>query len=492
MPECFPGIRACFLSLAFACLVHAPLLGAGEALCQAQGIMAGEVTATTALLQTRLTSLPGPDLDAQGDVPGAGGLVRFEWDVDPEFANPRRSDWLTAEAGNDYLVRAEVTGLPPATRVHYRTVVGARADEAGPGLAGSFRTLPGALSSETVSFCMGSCMHYHAFMSGQANGGGPVTATAEDKQLGYPSFAAMAKLRPDFLVATGDIVYYDHPTSAPATTLPELRRKWHEQFRFPRLRSFLATTPAFWSKDDHDFRFDDADAEGAKAPAAATGIDLFREQMPLLPMGNRDRPTYRTHRVNRHLQLWFIEGRDHRSPNSQSDGPDKSLWGAAQRDWLRSTLAASDATWRILVSPTPLVGPDRDSKRDNHANTRGFRREADDFFQWITAQGISNLLVLCGDRHWQYHSVHPSGVEEFGCGALNDENAIAGIRPGTPKSTDPAGRIRQPFLYPKPTGGFLHVSCASVADGAARLNLAFHDDHGVASYQVEKQAGGRK
>ena len=42
------------------------------------------------------------------------------------------------------------------------------------GRTGSFRTLPMPDdASARVMFCMGSCMNYHAFMSGKSNGGGP-------------------------------------------------------------------------------------------------------------------------------------------------------------------------------------------------------------------------------------------------------------------------------------------------------------------------------
>jgi alkaline phosphatase/alkaline phosphatase D len=287
----------------------------------------------------------------------------------------------------------------------------------------------------------------------------------------------MLALEPDFFVGTGDIVYHDHPAATAARTLEELRRKWHEQFRLPRLIEFLGRTPAFWSKDDHDFRFNDADLAGRRLPTAVTGIEVFREQLPVVPAGDRDSPTYRTHRVHRHLQLWFTEGRDYRSPNAAPEGPAKSLWGAEQRAWLERTLLESDATWRVIISPTPMVGPDSASKRDNHANLGGFRHEAEAFFSWAMVAGIDNLLVFCGDRHWQYHSVHPSGVEEFGCGALNDENAIHGVRPGAERSTDPDGLIHQPFLYAEPTGGFLHVRVDEPA-GRPRLRIDFIDDEG--------------
>jgi len=65
-----------------------------------------------------------------------------------------------------------------------------------------------------------------------------------------------------------------------ARTLAEMRRKWHEQARLPRLVKLLCRTAAYWSKDDHDFRFNDAVLSGRRLPAADTGIDMFREQMP--------------------------------------------------------------------------------------------------------------------------------------------------------------------------------------------------------------------
>ena len=63
-----------------------------------------------------------------------------------------------------------------------------------------------------------------------------------------------------------------------------------------------------------------------------------------------------------------MEGRDYRSPNDMPDGPGKTIWGEEQMAWLKKTAAESDAAFRILISPTPIVGPDRENKRDNHAN----------------------------------------------------------------------------------------------------------------------------
>ncbi|MCA9034204.1 MAG: alkaline phosphatase D family protein [Planctomycetaceae bacterium] len=444
----------------------------------AMGAMSGEVTADSVLLQTRLAAIPGPETGTDGDVPGKRGQLYFEVSPDRELKEPLTTGRYLAEASSDFIVRAKISGLQPNTRYYYRAVLVDGSGDLQHGKTCQFRTLPPIDSTEPIHFCMGSCMNYHSFMTGKANGGGPVTATDEDKQLGYPAFAAMNALSPDFFIGTGDIVYYDHPAKTAATTLPELRRKWHEQFRFPRLVTFFSNTPAYWSKDDHDFRFNDADLSGRKSPDAATGIDLFREQVPILPADDTTSPTYRTHRVNKYLQLWFVEGRDYRSSNREPDGPDKTIWGEDQLNWLRQTLKQSDARWKIIVTPTPMVGPDRASKKDNHTNPGGFRHEGTAFLNWVQQELDGPVFTFCGDRHWQYHSIHPSGVEEFCCGALNDENSIRGTRPGDKGSTDPDAEIRQPYIYDEPTGGFLHVLVTTRDDGVGELTIEHRNDQG--------------
>lgn len=79
----------------------------------------------------------------------------------------------------------------------------------------------------------------------------------------------------------------------------------------------------------------------------------------------------------------MVEGRDYRSPNALPPGPEKSIWGEKQKAWLQQTLLESDAVFKILVSPTPMVGPDDLRKQDNHTNPLGFRAEGEAFFQWL-------------------------------------------------------------------------------------------------------------
>ncbi len=182
----------------------------------------------------------------------------------------------------------------------------------------------------------------------------------------------------------------------------------------------------------------------------------------------------------------------YRSPHATPDGPDKSIWGAEQKAWLKKTLAASDATFKLLISPNPMVGPDDKRKTDNHTNIGGFQHERDEFFAWLKETGLDrkNFYIICGDRHWQYHSMHPAGIEEFSCGALVNANSRLGRQPGDPLSTDPAGLVRQLYSQNPRLGGFLEVKLANGNNDAATLTLIWHDEHGKVLYEHTKKARG--
>lgn len=455
------------------------VLRAAEPLHLAQGTVAGEVTSTSAILQTRLTATPA--LDRTGDVPGAAGFVRFEISTTESFtpATTRTTPVLPARAEADFIVKAFVSDLQPATRYHYRASFGPNPTATQRSATGSFKTSPAASSAAPVNFVLTSCLNYAFFREGP-KGDAKKAYSGPDRDLGYPALEPLAKLAPDFVVLDGDCVYYDHPAATAAKTQTELRKKWHEQYAMPRFVQLFRRTATYWLKDDHDHRKNDSDATGDYEPSHALGIATFREQVPLINPTTPAAPTYRTHRIGRDLQLWFVEGRDYRTPNRGPDGPQKTIWGAEQRAWLQRTLEESDATFKILISPTPLIGPDDASKRDNHVNPDGFKHEGESFLAWLRDNGIrqGQFYILTGDRHWKYHSQHYTGFEEFACGALNRENSRLGRAPGDRQSTDPESKVKQFYTDNPASGGFLHVS---VAD--RKITFTHHDDRGTVLYR---------
>ncbi len=482
-----------------------------------QGIMAGEVGVDSVILQSRLTSSnPRQDPRWEG-IRGAAGWARFEIAENDDFDGGRTTDWIEASPYSDFIVKRKVGGLEPATRYHYRLHYGPRKDQVRTSDTATFRTLAGSDTAAPYSFAIVTGMNYSFFHYTGSNRVGPYDGP--DKDLGYPALASILKLKPDFFVGTGDNVYYDHPGHrGRAQSRHEMRKKHHEQYSQPRFLDLFGQVATYWMKDDHDHRFDDSDAVNAVrirapkqldyyprtnihegesgsgfAPSHELGIDVFQEQLPVVDPAERDPLTYRTHRVSRDLQVWFVEGRDYRSPLDQPDGPRKTIWGAAQKEWLLKTLTESDATFKLLLSATPMVGPDSSSKRDNHTNFNGYRHEGDEFFRWLADNDISGdeFFIACGDRHWQYHSIRPDGYEEFSSGALVDANAILGSFPGDANTTDPEGRIQQPFHSPEASGGFLVISV--VPDGtSARAEFRFYDEKGALLHEHVKPPAGQR
>ncbi len=480
MKRTFPGWRCIgvLLCSVIICSGDGPHAGERPAIGLLQGIMAGEVTRSSAILQSRLTAT---QKSLEGDVPGAPGQAKFQLSTDPAFDDARETRWLKALPGSDHIVKTKVSGLSPGTRYYYRLLYGKDREHVNRGPLGSFRTLPAKGAREEISFAVVTGMNYYRFHDGEKAYKGP------DKSLGYPALQEITELAPDFVVFTGDNVYYDHGDRA--MTERELRSKWHEQFVQKRFKKLFSRVPGFWEKDDHDYRYNDCDNTGIIPPSPALGRSVFKEQAPVTDPEVPDDLTYRTHRAGDLLQVWLLEGRDYRHPNLMPDCRHKSLWGDKQKKWLKRTLLASDADFKIIISPTPMIGPDDRYKRDNHTNPHGFRHEGERFFEWARQEGFleKGLVIICGDRHWQYHSIHPSGFQEFSCGALVDANSRIGIKPGDPQGTDPRGRIRQPYTSEEPSGGFLLVKVEPKADRAL-ISFNFHDERGRILYKKTLKA----
>jgi len=336
--------------------------------------------------------------DIREAVPGTDGDVRVlvrerggeDW---------RPTDWQSVEPLRDFTRQFTIADLNPATR--YRLRVESRGVDGAPGAAldGEFRTAPRREDPARVLFTV---------VTGFGN-------DDQDSPDGFKIHAAMAGLDPNFFVHTGDIVYYDQL----AKNVDLARYHWHRMFGWPSAVAFHNRVASFFIKDDHDTWVNDC-WPTMQTPTMheftfRQGQQIFLEQVPMAES------TYRTRRFGKDLQVWMVEGRDFRSANTLPDGPDKTIWGTAQKQWLKQTLAASDATFRVLISPTPVVGPDRASKRDNHANA-AFRHEGDELRQFLAGQ--HNTVVVCGDRHWQYMSIDPhTKLREYCTGPASDEHA---------------------------------------------------------------------
>ena len=385
----------------------------------ANGLKIGEVTQDSAIIWTRLTKhattlvdgekfrkvpkhaqqIPeGKSLaDMEGAVPGIDGSVRISWQNQAEEAT--RTEWLPVDKDRDFTRKVEIGDLLPGQTYEVQVESCSAKGKAGQTIQGKFRTAPSPEMITPIKFVVTSCQDY------------PRRDTPQGHQI-YPN---MLNLDPDFFIHTGDIEYYDKPM--PWATNRELARfKWNRLYGLPHLANFHTQVASYFMKDDHDTTCNDSwPGVDFVDLTWEQGKALFREQFPVR------KDNYRTVRWGKDLQIWMVEGRDFRSPNTMMDGPEKSIWGKEQKEWFFRTFEESDATFRILISPTPVVGPDRSSKNDNHAN-RGFQHEGNEIRNFLASQ--KNAFVICGDRHWQYVSIdQETGLKEFSCGSASNEHA---------------------------------------------------------------------
>ena len=444
------------------------------------GIMVGELSDSLAHIQVRLSEA--------NSFKGADGKIEFR--LKPVINGKVTTQTITAKAEKDFIARASFQKLKANTKYICNTRIHTQNGKVLIGPTARFKTLPGKSSSEDVNFVVTTGMNYAKFYhfdkvrNAKKNQKNLLHEkyTDIDQHLGYPALETILSIKPDFFVGTGDNVYYDSPDKI-ATTVEEIRHKYHQQFSLQRFKDLYAEVPTYWEIDDHDYRKNDCDRSGDYLPSNETGRNMMLEQLPVCAQNDKDALTYRTVRANKNLQVWFVENRMYRSNNKDKDGPNKTIWGKTQRDWLKRTLLASDAKYKILVSPTPMIGPDDAYKVDNHANGGGFTYERDEFFKWLKETGLDQkgFYIACGDRHWQYHSVSKEGIHEFSCGALVDANARIGRSPGDPESNDPKATITQPYTQSEPSGGFLHINSKS----DSTLSFSFFDEKGQRLYEYQ-------
>lgn len=372
------------------------------------------------------TQLPeGASLDQMlGACPGAAGEVRLTYFPARHRHAAKQTEWRTTHAEDDFTCQWKLEGLKAGTE--YAAVIEARPVGGGERTAvirGGFQTAPAANAAEPLKFCMTTC---HDFIR------------RDDGLRGHRIYPTMTELDPAFVIHAGDIEYYDKPRPY-AWTIPLMRFHWARIFSLPSNRDFYQRTTAYFIKDDHDTLRNDCWAgQRYGSVSFEEGVRLFNEEQ----FPSRD-PRYQTIRWGQDLQIWVLEGRDYRSPNNMPDGPQKTILGAQQKQWLFDTLACSDATFKLVFSPTPIVGPDRKNKQDNHANDT-FTYEGRQIRSELAKH--SGVIVFCGDRHWQYASRdQETELWEFGCGP-GSENHQLGWKKGDERPEHEFLRVAGGFL----------------------------------------------
>ncbi len=378
----------------------------------ANGVQSGDVTAGRAVVWAR-----------------ADRPARLVVEVAPteSFTRPRLVPGPVATEATDFTAQVDLRGLPPGQDVFYRvhfadlddpTLVGAPQ-------AGRFRTAPDR--PDDVSFTWGGDT------AGQGWGINPDFG-------GMRIYETMRQARPDFFVHSGDTIYADGPLAETvplpdgtvwrnlvtpekakvAETLDEFRGNHRYNLLDEHVRRFNAEVPILAQWDDHETTNNWYPGEVLEDPRyTVTDVDVlaararqaFLEYLPLREHGVRDGRIYRTVSHGPLLDLFLVDMRTYRGPNTANDQPGRGevtqILGRRQLRWLQRELQRSTATWKVICSDLPigLIVPDGEAAMEGVANRdgggpRGRELEIAQLLSFIARQDIGNVVWITADVHY--------------------------------------------------------------------------------------------
>lgn len=340
-------------------LVPAILLSlTGHAGIVARGPWAGAVTHESAVIVGKL------------GLPAAGAWLDLSEQED--FESVRRIDPVPATAETSpEIARFEVNGLKSDTRYHYRMrLPGREPDPNDHRSRGTFQTFPPPGRAASFRFALGSC------------------AQTGSTHRVYRQIKAQ---QPAFFLMMGDLHYED------------IAWNHRESFRsaFDAIlasgpqRELYRSAPVVYVWDDHDFGPNDADRHSPSRDAAHA---TYREYVPHHPLASpgSDGPIAQAFTLGR-ARFLVLDCRSARDAARISDGPDKSMLGAWQKDWLQRELLAANGKFPLIFIVSSVSWVSSETKtRDNWGR---FATERAELSNWMVDQGIKGVCFLSGDAH---------------------------------------------------------------------------------------------
>jgi len=349
-------------------------------------VTVGEVTDTSAVIWVRGITW---------------GEVAIRYEPVPRASDPAPTGPVGARGDIRVTPSQNLTGklllqpLEPATR--YRYTVSQSAAQ----ISGEFVTAPSPTVALPVRFVWSGSLGSNGYCRRPATG--------------YPIFGALAQIPADFFVFVGDTIYADQVCGGSprqtgydfvARRLADFWSKHRYNREDPTVQAFYRRTSVYAIWDDHEVKGNFAGpSEPLMEPARRAFIDYFPIQPP------RDEPgrLYRKFRWGALLELFILDTRQYRSPNSMRDGTGKTMLGAAQRRWLIEAVSGSSAVWKVVVSSVPLSVPTGGRVHDSwsnanaqgvpEANGGGYAIERDAILRTLRQRGVRNLVFLTGDAH---------------------------------------------------------------------------------------------
>jgi alkaline phosphatase D len=353
--------------------------------------------------------------------------LHIEWAANDNFRDARKVLGPAALENTDFTAHGDLAELPAGETVFYRVRF---EDLREPGkfsapVTGRFRTPPAG--QRDILF------HWGGDTVGQGWG-------IDASRGGMTLYETMRRQNPDFFIHSGDTIYADNPLVAEvklddgtlwknlvteekaqvAQTLDQFRGNYRYNLHDANLRRFNADVPQFVQWDDHEVRnnwYPGQHLEG-DARYKETSLDLlaarakraFLDYTPLRSVPGDPERIYRAFRYGPLLELFLLDERSYRGPNTGNRQPTPSaetvFFGSAQIRWLKRRLLASKATWKVIASDMPigLIVGDGPQRYEAFANGSGpaLGRELElaNLLRFLRDNAIRNVVWITADVHY--------------------------------------------------------------------------------------------
>ncbi len=445
-----------------------------------------------------------------------------EWDTRSLFPNPRRLVSALTDARSDFTARVELTGLPADQAIFYRV----QFEDAQSGVAsepwfGHLRSVP--QTRRDVRFV------WSGDTAGQGYGINPDIG-------GMRIYEAMRLRLPDFFIHSGDTIYADGPIPAQLTTesgrvwrnitseakskvaesLDDFRGNYRYNLMDEHVRRFNAEVPQIWQWDDHEVvnnwspgkLLDQRYTLKNIHSLVNRGRQAWLEYAPMRwQSAEGGKRIYRQLSYGPLLDVFVLDMRSYRGANDANLGDAKPFLGREQLDWLKASLKASRAQWRVIAADMSigLGAPDGEvspgvMRWEAVANgdpgpAQGRELEIAELLGFLRAQQVRNFVWLTADVHYcAAHHYHPDRAAfqdfepfwEFVAGPLN----AGSFGPDTLDRTfgpEVVFEKAPPVHNMSPFGGFQFFGEVNIDGQSGELSVVLRDLEGVAVFEQTLQ-----
>ena len=216
----------------------------------------------------------------------------------------------------------------------------------------------------------------------------------------YTALKVSEKFNADFFVQLGDFSYNDGSKST-----DDFRKYWRRTLDETDYKSFLPTIGQYIVWDDHEVT-DNSDYEpDLKKDLAKVhrGLEVWFESLPVEKRAdvenNWGNPSYyRTFKWGKTLELFVIDCRAERVPDTRSDS-DPVYMSRKQMDWFKQALLDSTAHFKVVANSVPIAH--YGGLWDFALNDRweGYKGQRTEILNHIINNNIQNVVWLSGDFH---------------------------------------------------------------------------------------------